>query len=113
MQSHFLYDGDQKRVRILGNFPDAKIRLTVQNLKKKILIAVYKVKILLYFLPIGFTRVLSNSSAFCGKWLGLYGGKLRRSKILDVEVLKGVELVVAVVVAARGDPETNEGHLLK
>ena len=56
---------------------------------------------------------MSNSSAFCGKWLGLYGGKLRRSKILDVEVLKGVELVVAVVVAARGDPETNEGHLLK
>ena len=56
---------------------------------------------------------MSNSSAFCGKWLGLYGGKLRRSKILDVEVLKGVELVVAVVVAARGDPETNEGHLVK
>ena len=53
---------------------------------------------------------MSNSSAFCGKWLGLYGGKLRRSKILDVEVLKGVELVVAVVVAARGDPETNECH---
>ena len=67
----------------------------------------------LHFLPIGFTRVLSNSSAFCGKWLGLYGGKLRRSKILDVEVLKGVELVVAVVVAARGDPEKNIGHLVK
>ena len=56
---------------------------------------------------------MSNSSAFCGKWLGLYGGKLRRSKILDVEVLKGVELVVAVVVAARGDPEKNVGHLVK
>ena len=52
----------------------------------------------------GLTRVLSNSSAFCGKWFGLYGGKLSRSNTLDVEVLKGVGRFV-VVVAANGDPK--------
>ena len=68
-----------------------------------------------YLLPIGLTRVLSNSTASSASsfsfWFGLYGGRLIRSNMFKVEVPGGGELVV--VFAARGDPETNEGHLEK
>ena len=66
-------------------------------------------------IPIGLTRVLSNSTASAASsfsfWFGLYGGRLIRSNMFKVEVSEGGELVV--VFAARGDPETNEGHLEK